>query len=57
MSDSDEEYYTAEESDDDMPPVPTSPDTLSPILPGFVVWTSEDGTVWYLPHCEPDTVP
>lgn len=56
MSDSDEEYYTAEESDDDMPPVPTSPNTLFAI-PGFMVWTSEDGTVWYLPHHEPDTVP
>ncbi len=56
MSDSDEEYFTAEESndDDDMsPPSPHSP----PPIPGFVVWTSQDGTVWYLPRCEPDTVP
>lgn len=52
MSDSDEEYLTAEESDDEMPAVPTTPHT-SPPIPGFVVWTSQDGTVWYLPGCEP----
>jgi hypothetical protein len=55
MSDSDEEYVTAEESEvevDEMLPVPTPP-----YIPGFVVWTSHDGTLWYLPRCEPDTVP
>jgi hypothetical protein len=45
MSDSDEEYFTAEETDDaDMTP---SPHARAPI-PGFVLWTSSDGTVWYL---------
>lgn len=52
MSDSDEEYFTAEEEVDETLPVPTSPH-----IPGFVVWTSQDGTVWYLPRFEPDTVP
>ena len=58
MSDSDEEYFTAEESDnDDDEMFPISSQSSPPPIPGFVVWTSQDGTVWYLPRCEPDTVP
>lgn len=41
---SDEDYFTAEE--EDMEHIPLPP------IPGFVVWTSPDGTVWYLPRCE-----
>ena len=57
MSDSDEEYYTAEESDDEDVEMPPASPHSSPPIEGYVVWTSQDGTVWYLPRCEPDTVP
>jgi hypothetical protein len=48
MSESEDAYFTAEEDEDEM--------ESSPPIPGFVVWTSQDGTAWYLPRCEPDTV-
>lgn len=48
MSVSDEEYFTAEEMEDDETTPSPSPHARVPIS-GFVLWTSLDGTVWYLP--------
>lgn len=54
MSDSDEEYLTAEETDvEDMTPPPSH---VRVPIPGFVLWTSLDGTVWYLPSVPPENL-
>lgn len=39
MSDESDEYFTAEEEDEE--------DTILDL--GFILWTSEDGTKWFLP--------
>lgn len=65
MLDSDGEYFTAEESDGVDSEYLTADDSdgdehiaLSiPYLhlPNFVVWTSQDGTVWYIPEPKSET--
>lgn len=50
MSDSDEEYLTAEETDEDEMTSSPPPSSHARVpIPGFVLCTSLDGTVWYLP--------
>lgn len=50
----DDEYLTAEEGEEEEEgDVECNP--FAPIA-GFIVWTSDDGTMWYLPNCDPETI-